>query len=496
MAPKVPDDETPDLQAFLRLCFNPAPETRATADRLSDTPFLVGPQGVFINDDVGETLDNPGFSYSEQGELQCDGRSVRSLCDQLAIQGHVDRRPFVVSSAAKVQENVRRIKENLGECCLCFPLNAKHTGKLLDVLRRCRGISAQIEESRNLYSIMASKLPMAECIVNGCSHHSDSKLRAFIDGGMIFRMYSAPDLQILRDALVDDNGTLLSSTLKRVKVMLPSEALPPPRAACGNQTLDSLLEQLQSGASGALGQIFDPVGIHCRPGEDLDEAADLIKAELDRIKAVSDNRVFSVFVSGLDGRTAQARKFVDALAATPAKVYVKIAEEILDEASILVDRLLHISPDGRQITLQQGVADSPKTQLLPFEKQVDDGHPTPITLVSYKRNVATEVLQSSNSTALMTAAFSSSPGEVVDDEISRTHSGRAIVTSGSQAMVHRVGVMPLSVWSDDSFAHGEFFPQTKVRQFIAEVTHDGRYHVEKASHVEDDAKKKMKSSLS
>jgi len=239
--------------------------------------------------------------------------------------------------------------------------------------------------------------------------------------------------------------------------MLPSESFPPPKAACGMATLSSLIAALQesneAGSKDGLTDIFHPVGIHCRisPDVPLEGAAELIKKEMDAVKVASnDQGPYSVFVGGLDGRIGQAQKFVTDLAnLCQARVYVKIAEDILAGARIMVDRVLHCSPSGEEVTLQLGVPDNPERpmSLLAFE-QTPDGAASPLALVSYKRNTTVE-LKRTNS---MDMKRRSDLGEDV-----------------------RVGVMPVPVWSDDTFANGEFYQSYPLRVFIAEHVGEGEH---------------------
>jgi len=151
---------------------------------------------------------------------------MRGIVSDLLSQNHVDRRPFVVDSAAKIIDNVKTIKKSLGDKAqICFPLNARHTLRVLSILRS-EGISAQVESGADMHKINACKLPQGECIVNGTSHYSDNKLRDFIDGDMLFRIYSTPDLKFLKEAMQDHDGRILVANLKRVKVKLPSESFP------------------------------------------------------------------------------------------------------------------------------------------------------------------------------------------------------------------------------------------------------------------------------
>ena len=88
---------------------------------------------------------NAGFLYSDDGTLECDGHSVKDILDKLNADGHIDRRPFILQSAAKIAANVKQIKEHLGRAQLVFPLNAKHSEKLIQVLKKCKGVSAQVQ---------------------------------------------------------------------------------------------------------------------------------------------------------------------------------------------------------------------------------------------------------------------------------------------------------------------------------------------------------------
>ena len=180
---------------------------------------------------------------------------------------------------------------------------------------------------------------------------------------------------------------------------------------------------------------------------------------MDQIKAVSNGQgPYSVFVGGLDGRIEEAKQFVTEVAALcSARVYVKMAEDILHEARVMVDRVLHCSPSGEEVTLQLGVPDNPNRpmQLLPFE-QLPEAVSSPLALVSYKRNTVCELKRTNSS-----------------DMKRRSDEGEDV----------RVGVMPVPVWSDDTFANGEFYQSYPLRVFIAEHVGEGanaQFNVQRA----------------
>jgi len=468
-SPGLPENVLPELLNFLHLCFNPDPASRATTDRLADSPFLVGNLGVTFKAKVN--LEAAGFLRNEEGQLLCDGLPVREICNKLHDEGHIDRRPFIIHSSAKIMQNVQRVRANLGaRTQVSFPLNAKHSVELLEILKQDGAVAAQIEVGSDLKVVIDSKIPQAECVVNGTSHYSDKKLRDFIYGGMVFRIYSQPDIDILKFALTDDDGELLKEeikVLKKIKVMLPSEALPPPRAKCDYHGLLDLVEAIKQESGGKLSDIFDVVGVHCRPGADLSAAAEAIQKEIALIKQhISGSRSnFSVFVSGLDGRTSSCKAFVDELTEIPSKVYVKVAEEILEESAMMVDRVLHCSLDKYEVTLSLGVPGHNDTNVLPFDLIApDEDTPTssPISVISYKRNTKHD-LETNKSHPHLHHSLS---WEL------REQSLRQSTLDGSKAPTLRVGVMPVPVYSEDVFAAGEYYQSYALKEFMTTCTKD------------------------
>jgi len=120
---------------------------------------------------------------------------------------------------------------------------------------------------------------------------------------------------------------------------------------------------------------------------------------------------------------------------------VKLAEDVLWGSSMMVDRVLHCSSNGEEMTLQLGVPKHVDMKLLPFEKP-KDGVDKDLSVVSYKRNTSTS--------------------------LKRTNSSDLIKRFEGESEDVRVGIMPVPVWSDDMFANGEFYQAYPLREFMAE----------------------------
>jgi len=414
VSPHIPEDEVAaDLRGFLELCFQIDPKSRSTCDRLADTPYLGELRGVAMGMNTSVALDakTAGFTHCAEGHLRCDGQKMSDICIKLASEGHIDHRPFVLHSASKITLNCHQIQEALGiegGAILCFPLNARHSPQLLKTLRAVRppGVSVLAEMSGDLQTMSEAKLPLEACVVNGTAQFAQSELRDFIAGSVSFCVYSSHDMHCLQRSLLDPSGELRKEvdTLKRVKVLLPSAACPPPGLRGCQGGLKELLDALkQFNAKDGGRNILDGVGLHCAPGEDLISAAAALTQEVDLIKAASigERKLFSICVNDLDGRILQGRgvtpghnpiqAFVSALSGIPAQVFVNVASEIMEGGSLQLDRVLHWDSEQGQLTLQQGLS-TQQSQLSLMAMEVSADTPTrAVSLQCYKQDGAVQI---------------------------------------------------------------------------------------------------------